>query len=115
MGPACHGLHAAGCNSTQRGSYNRRMPRKRRLRLDTKGRIQIPRRILAKARLAPGDLVDVESVFGGLLLHGRAPPGLRWEQGILVIEGEPSEEFEAELRRMKQEDLDREMRRCWRT
>ena len=93
------------------------MPRKRRLRVDTKGRIQIPRRVLAKARIAPGDEIEVESVFGGLLLHGRAPRGLRWEQGILVIDddGAPSEEFVAELKRMKKEDLDRELRRCWRT
>ena len=100
---------------SKRRSYNRDMPRKRRLRLDREGRIRLPRRVLAKAKLRPGDPIEVESVFGGVLLHGAAPPGLRWEQGLLVVDDEPSDEFIAELKRMKQEDLDREIRRCWPT
>lgn len=99
---------------SRRRSYNRDMPRKRRLRLDREGRVRLPRRVLARARLRPGDSIEVESVFGGVLLHGKAPPGLRWEQGLLVVDDDgPSDEFVAELKRMKKEDLDREMRRCW--
>ncbi len=85
------------------------MPRKRRLRLDREGRVRIPRRVLEKAKLRPGDPVEVELVPGGVLLHGEAPPGLVWEQGLLVVDGEPNEEFAAEVKRMIKEDRDRGM------
>jgi antitoxin component of MazEF toxin-antitoxin module len=74
--------------------------------------VRIPRRLLEKAKLRPGDRVDVEEVPGGVLLHGEAPPGLAWEGALLVVDGEPSDDFAAEMNRLKKEDLARELRNC---
>jgi bifunctional DNA-binding transcriptional regulator/antitoxin component of YhaV-PrlF toxin-antitoxin module len=103
------------------GVYSARMRKKRRkrvvrrLRLDTEGRVRIPASLLRKAGVKPGDPVEVEEALGGVLIRPPAPPGLKWEKGFLVIPGEPSEEFVKGLERMKKEDLDREIRRCWPT
>jgi antitoxin component of MazEF toxin-antitoxin module len=84
-------------------------------RLAPDGSVRIPRRLLSKAKLKPGDAVEFEVRRGELVVHPAAPPGMVWEQGMLVVDGTPSQAFLKELQRIKQEDLDREMRKCWPT
>jgi AbrB family looped-hinge helix DNA binding protein len=88
------------------------MKRKRRLRLDREGRVRIPKRVLDKAKIRPGDSVEFEEVPGGVLLHPPAPPGLVWDRGRLVIEGPPLEDPLDAVRRCDREDEERLIRRC---
>lgn len=93
-------------------------PRKRRLRLDSEGRVRIPRGVLDKAKLKPGDAIEIEQVPGGMLLHPPAPPGLAWERGLLVVVPEEDDGREGlepratdpaveSIRRMRRERLDK--------
>jgi ferric-dicitrate binding protein FerR (iron transport regulator) len=94
--------------STPRAPYTRRVPnkppRKRTIRLDREGCVRIPRRMLAKAKLKPGDEVEIEATRDGVTLHPPAPEGLVWDRGLLVIDGKPLEDPVKAVRRLERED-----------
>lgn len=82
-------------------------------KVDARGHVRLPPNVLTQAGLKPGDLVRVEAVEGGVLIS--KSPLVMTEDGLLVHTGVPQEDLVEAMKRMKQEDLDREIRRCWPT
>src|SRR5436309_3018696 len=98
-----------------RSPYTRRVPRKqrnRRIRLDREGCVRIPRAMLTRAKLKPGDEVEIEATRDGVTLHPPAPEGLVWDRGLLVIAGKPLEDPVQAVRRFDREDAAELVRRC---
>jgi bifunctional DNA-binding transcriptional regulator/antitoxin component of YhaV-PrlF toxin-antitoxin module len=89
-----------------------RKPRKRKLRLDRLGRVTIPRKLLEKTKIGPGDAIEIEAVPGGILIHRPAPPGLVWDRGMLLIDAVPLEDPLEFMKRCDREDAEKLVRRA---